>query len=80
MRGVFWVTRTKECCISYGQQAFPTPAGVILSTPKVMGQHRRSKLKKAPKRKYVRKKLRVISDEKIRLTGSRLMYYPRNCD
>ena len=79
-RGVFWVTRTKENMLYevMGQHTVPTPAADCDLTLKVMGQHRRGKLKKAPKRKYVRKKLRVISDEKIRLTGSKTpVFYPR---
>ena len=61
-RGVFWVTRKKEN-MAYevmGQQTISSRGKITESEHKVMGQ--------PPKRTYNRKKIRIISDEKIKLT------------
>ena len=64
-RGIFWVTRKKENMVYevMGQQTISNSRKKSESEQKVMGQHL--------KRPYNRKKIRIISDERIKLTGLR---------
>ena len=69
--GIFWVTRKKENMVYevMGQHMI-LPVEAAADPPlKVMGQHRKPAFKSGRgKRPYVRKKIRIISDERIRLT------------
>lgn len=88
--GVFWVTRAKEN-MQYqvmGQHTAVVSGESESAEPEVMGQQPeipqeiprriRRKLKRIHKRKYQRKKIRVLSDLRIRLTGvNTAKHYPR---
>ena len=80
-RGVFWVTRKKENMVYevVGQQTISTDGITFSSMQKVMGQHRKSTLKSVrKKRPYIRKRIRIISDKRIRLTIAKTAaYYPK---
>lgn len=80
-RGVFYVTRKKENMLYevMRQHTIPPQEAGLDNTQKVMGQHRKNTLKTtAMKRKYTRKKIRIISDERIRLTGVKTAeHYPQ---
>ena len=80
-RGVVWVTRSKDNMLYevMGQQPISPEESESSNTLKVMGQHRRRKLKAIrKKRKYVRKKIQIISDERIQLIGvDTAKHYPR---
>lgn len=69
-RGVYWVTRKKENMVYevMGQHTISTEANAVELPQKVMGQHRLNKQKSQTKRPYLRKKIRIISDERIRLS------------
>ncbi|MCI6288077.1 MAG: hypothetical protein MR727_05000 [Lentisphaeria bacterium] len=62
-----------------GQQTISSGEPAFASTQRVMGQHRKSTLKSVQKKRpYIRKKIRIISDERIRLTIARTAaYYPK---
>ena len=62
-----------------GQQTISSGETAFASTQRVMGQHRKSTLKSVQKKRpYIRKKIRIISDERIRLTIARTAaYYPK---
>jgi hypothetical protein len=77
LKGISWVTRPKENMLYevMGQQVIQSQAEECPSPEEVMGQHLRRSRKK---RKYVRKKIRIISDQHIRLTGVKTPeHYPR---
>ena len=82
-RGISWVTRPKENMLYkvMGQHTSAAEEQDTTATRKVMGQHRLlgcKKLKRGKKRRYVRKKIRIISDEQILLTGVKTPEsYPR---
>ena len=62
-----------------GQQTISPEGTIFASTQKVMGKHRKPTLKSVrKKRPYIRKKIRIISDERIRLTIAKTAaYYPK---
>lgn len=84
-RGIFWVTRAKENMLYevMGQQAFPPPQEEGTSPQKDMGQHdslpRNIRRKaKGRKRKYSRKKIRILRDSRIKVTGTNTRdHYPQ---
>ena len=77
-RGVFWVTRKKENMVYevMGQHTIQGEETTLDSTQKNIGQHQKSTLKSVKKkRSYTRKKIRIISDERIRLTNAKTASY-----
>ena len=71
-RGIFWVTRKKENMVYkvMGQHAIFSNRDVAGDEQKVMGQHL--------KRPYNRKKIHVITDERIKLTVTNTArFYPQ---
>lgn len=84
-RGIFWVTRAKEN-MQYevmGQQTIQPPQEDGSSSQEDMGQHNsspRSRRRKANtgRRKYRRKKIRILRDVRIGLTGANTReHYPQ---
>lgn len=76
-KGVFWVTRPKDNMLYkvMGQHTITPAPESVANTINVMGQHLRRKHKK---RRYVRKRVRIIRDERILLTGVKTPeFYPQ---
>ena len=79
-RGVCWVTRKKENMVYevMGQHTNSTEVNAVEQSQKIMGQHRKSKHKSMTKRSYIRKKIRIVCDEKIRLSiTNTARFYPK---
>ena len=61
-----------------GQHTISAEENAIEQSQQVMGQHRKSKHKSMTKRSYIRKKIRIVCDEKIRLTiTNTARFYPK---